>query len=162
MGGMAVRAHGLPRPTYDVDIAILIDRDELPTLFDEIDSAGYDIADVYKSGWADSVAGMPVVKATTFDDGRAIVADLFLAETEFLRVLVDRRLQDEVDGVRTWLISPEDLVILKLVADRDRDRADVQDILAMNPTLDQEHLKYWSGQLGVADNLRKALNKFNS
>lgn len=30
MGGLAVRAYGVPRPTYDVDVNIVISRDDLP------------------------------------------------------------------------------------------------------------------------------------
>ena len=45
MGGLAVRAHGIPRPTYDVDLAILIDRQQLAALINEICRLGYDVAE---------------------------------------------------------------------------------------------------------------------
>ena len=83
IGGWAVRAYGVPRPTYDVDLTILIDREDLSSLFAAIDEKGYDVDDTYLRGWTDNVAGMPLVKAKTFVDGRTIVGDIFLAENPF-------------------------------------------------------------------------------
>ena len=34
LGGLAARAHGIPRPTWDVDFAIGVDRSVLPEIFD--------------------------------------------------------------------------------------------------------------------------------
>jgi hypothetical protein len=88
MGGLAVRAHGIPRPTYDVDLTILADRDQLVTVIQEIRQLGYHVPDEYESGWIDNVSGLPFIKAATFIDGRSLVADIFLAETDFLRSLM--------------------------------------------------------------------------
>ena len=33
MGGWAVRVYALPRPTYDIDFTIILDRDRLPALY---------------------------------------------------------------------------------------------------------------------------------
>jgi len=33
MGGIAVRAHGIPRPTFEVDLTLAVPRDRLATLF---------------------------------------------------------------------------------------------------------------------------------
>ena len=39
MGGIAVRAHGIPRPTYDVDFTLAVPRDRLGELFEAEDVA---------------------------------------------------------------------------------------------------------------------------
>jgi hypothetical protein len=36
MGGIAVRAHGIPRPTYDVDFTVAVSRERLDELFGAI------------------------------------------------------------------------------------------------------------------------------
>lgn len=159
MGGWAVRAYGVPRPTYDVDVTILLDREELPKLFAAIDEEGYDIDDMYQSGWTDDVAGMPLVKAKTFVNGRTLVADIFLAETPFQLSMMARRLRFPVNGLDAWVASPEDVVLLKLVASRYRDLGDVQDILFMQRELDQRYMRKWASELGVSEKLEKALEE---
>lgn len=162
MGGWAVRAHGLPRPTYDVDVTVAIDRDKLPTLFARIDALGYDVGDQDLGGWLDSVADMPLFKASTFVDGRTLVADIFIAENEFQESIIARRQRGSIDGVSTWLVTPEDLILLKLVADRVRDRADVLDVLTMNPKLDDAYLNLWATRLGVTDRLATARDELRA
>ncbi|MEQ8850062.1 hypothetical protein [Botrimarina sp.] len=160
MGGWAVRAHGLPRPTYDVDVTVAIDREKLPALFQRIDALGYDVGEQYLGGWLDSVADMPLFKASTFVDGRTLVADIFIAENEFQEAIIARRQRGSIDGIPTWLVTPEDLILLKLVADRVRDRADVLDVLTMNVKLDDVYLDHWAERLGVTEKLAAARKEF--
>ncbi|MCG8450052.1 MAG: hypothetical protein MI725_10805 [Pirellulales bacterium] len=156
IGGWAVRAYGVPRATYDVDVTISLSREQLSELFVAIDALGYDVDDTYQSGWTDTVAGMPLVKAKTFVDGRTLVADLFLAETPFLASLIDRKQLLPVNGFKAWVATPEDIVLLKLMAGRHRDLGDVQDILFMQGQLDETYLRRWAETLGVVDALQKA------
>lgn len=158
MGGLAVRAHGLPRPTYDVDVTISIDHETLPEFIAELDEMGYDVGDEYRGGWVDRVAEMPLIKAKTFVEGRPLVADIFLVENDFQRSFMERRVLGHIDDFKAWLVSPEDLVLLKLVANRPRDQSDVQDVLLIQGTLDEPYLRHWAAQLGVADELEKALS----
>ena len=43
MGGIAVRLHGLPRPTFDVDFTAAIARDALPELYQAAEVVGFTI-----------------------------------------------------------------------------------------------------------------------
>jgi hypothetical protein len=63
MGGIAVRAHGLPRPTFDVDFVVAVLRDRLAGLFAAIESLGYTVPEQYRGGWIDSVGGGPPGKS---------------------------------------------------------------------------------------------------
>lgn len=157
MGGLAVRAHGIPRPTYDVDLTILVDREELSTVLAEIRQLGYDVPEQYDKGWVDNVSGLPFIKAATFLEGRSLVADIFLAETDFLRSLISRRIRDSVNGFEAWLVTPEDLILLKLIANRPRDLADIADVITMQLRLDEEYLREWADVLQVRDRLEQAL-----
>jgi hypothetical protein len=158
MGGLAVRAHAIPRPTYDVDLAILIDRAKLPSVTAEIRGLGYDVPEAYDRGWVDEVSGLPFIKAATFTEGRSIVADIFLAENEFLRSLISRRIRDTVNGFSAWLVTPEDLILLKLISNRPRDLADVADIVTMQRALDTDYLRHWADELGVRERLEHMLS----
>jgi hypothetical protein len=48
MGGLAVRVYAIPRPTYDVDFTVLIDRDRLPEFYAAAESLGYKVPEPYK------------------------------------------------------------------------------------------------------------------
>lgn len=157
MGGIAVRAHGIPRPTYDVDFTLAVPRDRLGALFQAIADRGYTVPDQYSNGWVDTVGGMPLVKVKLYIDGRAIDADIFIAETPFQLEVIDRRISAEVGGLTVNLISAEDLILFKLVAARPRDMIDVQDVLFTQGEVDEAYLRRWAGPLGVERQLDEVL-----
>ena len=158
MGGLAVRVHALPRPTNDVDFTIMLARERLPELFDAVEKIGLTVPETYKSGWVDEVAGMPIVKIRHyFEAGLGVDVDVFLAESEYQRVLIERRQPLEVDGFSCWLVTPEDLLLLKLIASRPRDLVDIQDILFTQGQLDEAYMRTWATRLGIADRLESIL-----
>src|SRR2546426_10085563 len=81
MGGIAVRIYGIPRPTYDIDFTIALDRTHLPALFQGAADAGYTVPEEYTGGWVDQVAGMPLIKLRVYLQERGIDIDVFLAES---------------------------------------------------------------------------------
>lgn len=157
MGGIAVRAHGIPRPTYDVDFTLAVPRDRLNELFGTIADRGYTVPDQYVNGWVDTVGGMPLVKVRLYLDGRSIDADIFIVETPFQQEVIARRVSAEVEGQTVKLVSAEDLILFKLVASRPRDLLDIQDILFTQGELDETYLRRWAGPLGVETKLDEVL-----
>lgn len=65
----------------------------------------------------------------------------------------------DVEGRKAWVVSPEDLILLKLIASRPRDIADVFDVLLAQGQLDEEYLRNWANQLGVTSRLDDVLEK---
>lgn len=161
IGGMAVSVHGIPRPTHDLDFTISIDRQRLPELFAAAEQLGYSIPDAYESGGVDQVAEMPLVRVRQWIDGKVIDIDLFLAESEYQECLISRRMELLVEGNLAWLVTPEDLVLLKLIAGRPRDLGDIQDILMAQGQLDGKYLSLWAERLGVTDRLDDALKLYD-
>ena len=159
MGGIAVRVHGIPRPTHDVDFTVAIDRDRLPELFEAVQEAGYTVPEEYARGWVDQVAGMPLVKFRLYLEGRGIDIDLFLAESRFQTEVLARRRREVIDELAVWLVTPEDLILLKLLANRPRDLADVGDILFTQGQLDESYLRRWAVEVGVLDRLEQVLRE---
>lgn len=160
MGGLAVRMHSIPRPTYDVDLIIAVEREDLPSLFDSLEKLGHTIPESYRRGWVDQVAGMPLVKVRTYISAdKGIDVDFFLAETEFQKSLIQRRMKVEIEeGTKQlWVVTPEDLLLLKLLASRRRDLIDVGDILFMQGQLDEAYMRLWAERLEISDRLEAAL-----
>jgi Nucleotidyl transferase AbiEii toxin, Type IV TA system len=157
MGGMAVRAYGIPRPTYDVDFTIAVDRRRLPELYQAVRDLGYTVPEEYAGGWVDQVGSMPLIKFRTYLTERSIDIDIFLAESAFQEQLLARRRQGQLDESPVWFVSPEDLILLKLVAGRPRDLADAGDVLFTQERLDENYMRRWADKLGVLPALETIL-----
>jgi predicted nucleotidyltransferase len=157
MGGLAVRIHALPRATYDVDFTVAVSRAELPRLYQRVKELGYSVPMAQESGWVDTVKGMPVVKFQVFLGTHVIDVDVFLAETDFQRNALTRRQRHRADGLDAWFVSPEDLILLKLMAGRPKDRVDVGDILFVQGKLDEAYLRQWASKLGISAALEQVL-----
>lgn len=157
MGDMAVAAHGLPRPTHDVDFTIALPRERLSDLYKTATEAGYTVPEAFEGGWVDEVAGMPLVRLQTWVRGKTIDIDIFLAESRYQQELLKRKVHVHVEGLEAWLVSPEDLILLKLIAGRPRDYGDIVDIFFVQAQLDESYLRRWAAPLGIADRLEKAL-----
>jgi hypothetical protein len=104
---------------------------------------------------------LPLLKLQRYIRGESLDVDLFLAETEFLTEVMARRSRAEAEGRRLWLVSPEDLVLLKLLAGRPRDLGDVADVLFMQGQLDVEYMRRWAVKLGVIEELERRLQEFS-
>lgn len=62
-----------------------------------------------------------------------------------------------VDGFEAWFVSPEDLILSKLLAGRPKDLVDVADVLFIQGDLDVIYLRLWAGRLGILESLEQAL-----
>ncbi len=176
MGGLAVRAHSIPRPTHDVDLTIALSQENLPIWFDKLESMGVTVPEAYRSVWVDKVAGMSLVKLRTYlnpdsttrklvnqpDEAvhdQSVDIDIFLAESEFQSSILRRKIQVDVEGRLIWLVAAEDLILLKLIASRPRDLIDISDILFIQGELDQGYMRKWSRSLGIERQLEKVLEE---
>jgi len=162
MGGLAVRVHGIPRPTFDVDFELSVNSEALHAFFSSAAELGYTIAEPFRNGWRDEVGGMPLVKMKTYlDVGHSVDVDIFIDETAFQHSVMDRRQQLTIEGRKVQFISAEDLILLKLLANRPRDLGDVADVLFVQGQLDEPYLAHWAEQLGIRDRLQTALTTYN-
>ena len=159
MGGLAVRALALPRPTNDVDVTIALSHDALLELLKFVEGELIEVPEVYRNGWLDRIAGMPLIKLKTYiDHDHSVDLDIFIAESEFQKSLISRRILAEFDDRKIWIVTPEDLLLLKLIANRPRDQIDVTDILFIQGQLDEQYMQIWAAKLEIADRLNTALS----
>lgn len=55
----------------------------------------------------------------------------------------------------------DDLIVYKLLADRPRDRSDIDEILRSGVELDREYIESWASDWGVIDRWAQALNRLD-
>lgn len=70
-----------------------------------------------------------------------------------------------VAGVTVPLATPEDLIVMKAIAHRDRDLIDIQDLLDVQAKLDWKRIRRWVGEFAailempeISDNLELLLS----
>jgi len=160
MGGLAVRVYALPRPTQDVDIAVSLGPERSLELLEIVEHAGFDVPETYRQGWTDQVAKMPLVKVGRYVGNHRIDVDVFLTYSKFQQSLMARRCVVTLEEREVWLVSPEDLLLLKLAAGRPRDKIDVQDLLFTLSDLNDEYLQTWAKSLGLSQALLSAYEQF--
>ena len=147
-GAQAVAIWGHPRMSADLDItaAILSSHDEFVTA---MQGAGFDLR---VDGWRaflDRTRVLPFVHRAT-----GLPLDIVIAgpglEDEFL----DRATKVEIAGFSVPVISPEDLVVTKVLAGRTKDLEDIRTILEQQlPDLDLLRIR------SLIDLLQQALSR---
>ncbi len=67
--------------------------------------------------------------------------------------MVERSNVIDVGVIKLRVPTPEDLIILKAVANRDKDRADIRAIAKSHQNIDKARIQYWIEQFGEALNM---------
>jgi hypothetical protein len=151
MGGFAARAWGLPRPTFDADIAIAADSDSLPRLYTALESAGFDVPPEHKTGFLDTIGGFQKARVNRFVDGHVWSTDLFVARGAFMTSALARARDAEIGGTSVRVMAPEDIILLKLIAHRRKDLADIEEMIAVCTSLDVDYLRDWAKKLDIEE-----------
>ncbi len=155
MGGVASTHWGLPHFTHDLDVAVGVSAGNLRAFLDAFEAAGFIVPEQFRTGWTDRLAGTRKLVLKRFIGGNVWDVDVFLQESEFLDSVLARRVETQIDGRLTPLITPEDLVLFKLVAWRPKDKVHLDDLLLVVGPLDHAYLTAWADKLGVRDRLEE-------
>ncbi|UCF96856.1 MAG: hypothetical protein JSV89_17005 [Spirochaetaceae bacterium] len=138
IGGIAVGVWGEPRVTRDVDLKILLGRDDAPRLLDILKSD-------YTALQSDPVQALTRTGILLVRDQLGTRIDLLLSDTKFDRDVVKRAVPVELEqGTTVAICRPEDLIIYKLISTRLRDREDAAGvILRQGKKLDDRYVLNW-------------------
>lgn len=160
MGGMATRIWGLPRSTFDVDLTVALDPDALSRFSVRLEDAGFVVPEPHRKGFADTLKGMGKFSFHDYAFSPPILVDCFLPTTTYQRKAISRRREVELEARKVWVISPEDLILHKLVASRPRDLIDIDDVLLIQgDAVDRAYLRQWAAALGVSALLDERMPK---
>ena len=145
IGGVAVAVWGEPRVTRDVDLKVLLGRDDADRLLAVL-------APDYVSLLADPRKALRQQAMVFVQDPAGIRLDLLLADTPYDVLAIQRGRDVELQpGVTIRLCSPEDLVIYKLISTRLRDHEDAQGVVRrQGSNLDDEYVLDWLHQFEQA------------
>ena len=149
-GGWAYSALVEPRATTDIDLLILLDppsRQHIQTLVSSL----FDSTIIHPKPMV--FQGISIWRIVGVRSGQEVVVDFLLADTDYLRTALDKRRTIALGTLQVPILSIEDLVILKMVAGRLQDRADLEKIRARQAELhiDWPYIAQWKKTLGLVD-----------
>jgi len=145
IGGVAASLLGSPRYTVDLDAVILLSLEDIPRLLIEAAQLGL------TPRIPDPVAFARKTRVLLLrHDASGIDIDLSLGTLPFEIEMIQRSILVEIGTLRLRLPTPEDLIIMKAVAQRPKDLMDIQSVAASNPDLDQKRIQFWVEQFGEA------------
>ena len=149
-GGWAYSALVEPRATTDIDLLILLDppsREQIQTLVSSL----FDSTIIHPSPMV--LQGISIWRIVGIRSEQEVVIDFLLADSAYLRTALERRHMVGFGALQVPMLSIEDLVILKIVAGRLQDRADLEKIRAREADLriDWSYVDRWKATLGLVD-----------
>lgn len=153
-GSMALNFYGHPRTTDDFDIVIEIQSEDEEKLFDLFQSDFYISRDALRK----AVSQKSLLNIIDYESVFKI--DLIVRKADaFSEGQFQRRRIEEFEGLKTNVISPEDLILAKLQWSgeslsemQERDVKNVLRLLANE--LDYGYMEKWAESLGFLDRLR--------
>jgi hypothetical protein len=143
-GAQAANFHGSPRNTSDLDITIDLGDRATPEFMTELALAGFEAPPFATAAFIASSRVIPIVhKASSY------AIDLVLAGPGFEQQFLEEVVIVQLGSVEVPVISPENLVVTKVLAGRPRDLEDVRELLAIR-ALDHSKIEELLGQLEEA------------
>jgi hypothetical protein len=143
VGGFAVAYWGYPRQSLDIDIVTNLTEENLPLFLKNAKKTGF----VFHS----KEIKMLLTKSNRFvielDDFRV---DCWLPKTWFEKMALAEKKQGKLFGQTISIISPENLILSKLLVARARDLEDAKTVLLrQGKGINQKHLKQQALALNV-------------
>lgn len=132
IGGAAVSLIGRPRATRDVDAVLSLEPDAWAAFLAKAGEQGF----TPRREDALQFAAKSRVLLLRHD-ATGVDVDLSIAAIAFEFELIDRTASLEVQGVLVPVARPDDLIVMKALAGRARDLADIEGLLARHPRLDR-------------------------
>lgn len=124
-GAQAAILHGAARLSADVDVTVEVPEGSLSTLLATLSARGFSARIANPEAFAERTRVVPLVHGAS-----GMPVDLVLAGPGLEERFFSRLETLDVEGVRVPVASAEDMVVMKILAGREKDRSDAAAILA--------------------------------
>ena len=144
IGGVAHNYWREPRYTKDVDFTLAADRELFELLKTRMLSAGFIVGRLQDQG---EPSGPGFVRFS--EPGTNKIVEFLTAKTEFQDLLIRRGVRVAPDHPLR-VATPEDIIVLKLIANRPQDHVDTLN-LGQIDGLDWDYIRHWCREWSVED-----------
>lgn len=156
-GGLAMQVYKRIRATKDVDLMVSVNPNRTFELIEQIEKEGFKFD---KKRGIIKINGLELLRFIYMDEDTnfEIFIDVVTATTEFQRQVLNRKIKRDFLGIKVNTTSLEDLILLKLLADRPIDTVDAEVLFEENrEDVDKIYLKNWGKRLGIMRKLQELL-----
>lgn len=157
IGGVAASLRGRPRFTKDVDAVVLADDGEWESFLESGSRSGFRprIPDVIE--FARKARVLLLLHGPTDTE-----VDISLGSLPFERELIARATVIDLAGAGVPVATAEDLVIMKALARRPRDIADLESLLSVNRDLDLDRIRRWLREFSSVLDMPEITDEFEA
>ncbi|ETW99883.1 nucleotidyl transferase AbiEii/AbiGii toxin family protein [Candidatus Entotheonella palauensis] len=153
-GSIALSYYAQPRMTRDIDIVVELKSEDAERLADLFEADFYIDAEMIR----DAIARSGMFNVIHYDS--VIKVDFIIRkDTPYRQKEFARRCTMEIDGRTLWFVTPEDLLLSKLVwaADSESEMQlnDVRNLISEVAALDWNYIEFWATALQVEALLRE-------
>ena len=156
IGGVAASILGRPRLTEDIDVLVLLEHEDWPAFL----AAGREFGFVPRIDDALDFAQTSRVLLVSHQPS-GIRIDIVLGALSLEEEIVRGAARVEIAGVTVPLPSPESIVVMKAIARRARDIADIEGILEVHDDLDLDWIRVRLSEFDQALGRSDLLDEFN-
>lgn len=155
VGGLAVGVWSVPRATRDIDLYANLALEHRRILKKELERSGFDVP-----AMEEELQTYGVFRSRSRE---GVFLDIFDAAGPLGDAILERRKQARLFGRLLWIVSPEELALLKMFSDRARDFDDLVALLNRASSLmDVSYLRTWAKTLDASvgsDEMSERLEK---
>ena len=119
IGGIANAVWGEPRATIDVDVTVAVDDDDLPATVPAI-------AQNFRVPVSDPLAFVQQTRVLPLDTDDGVRIDVIFALLPFELDAIRRAKEVTIADRTVHVVTPEDLILMKIISERPRDVADAK------------------------------------
>lgn len=123
-GAQAVTLWGRPRLTTDVDVTVEVAADGSAALVATLETAGFRLSEAFSDEFVRSTRVLPLIHVES-----SMPLDVVLAGPGLEEQFLGRAIAVQVGDFTVPVISPEDLVVTKVLAGREKDVGDIRGVL---------------------------------
>ncbi len=141
IGGVAASAIGEQRFTHDVDVDILISKEDVSIFLNKAIRAGFKVFEKRCLELANQTGIFQISYGS-------YTIDFIIASTELETAAFKRAQKMNLYGIKANFPTPEDLILLKIIPGRDKDLLDAKNIVERHKgKLDKRYLRNWAEKL---------------
>lgn len=147
-GGWAFSALVEPRATTDIDVLIVLDQPSQEAIQSLLSSV-FESTIVHPTPMR--LQGITMWRGVGVRHEQEVVVDFLLADSDFLRGALTRKHRIELGALPVSVLTVEDLMLLKMIAGRLQDQADLEKITARQGELqiDWAYVDRWKAALRI-------------
>ena len=143
IGGLAISSWSAERFTRDMDLTIELNKNLWATLSQKFSSSSnFQI----KQTCLDTDSSLPSLIRL---DYKNYPIDLIVSLTPLQKEAISRGIRTKIFGPEVNLATPEDVIILKLIANRTQDIADIEILIQKLSDLDFPYIEKWAKEWEV-------------